>query len=143
MANAAEAQVIRDISDGSGAKFTRNKALSLKAKGLLSQMLSLPEDWDYTLKGLSLINRESYLLLKIGAEKRYIAKNVIIYTAEQVARILFSEVSMDVLQMTGNDHTEQTADPLELAEIKRRWNPYIDQLPEYAYICDDLLSGRK
>ena len=30
----------------------RNKALSLKAKGLLSQMLSLPEDWDYTLKGL-------------------------------------------------------------------------------------------
>ena len=38
----------------------RNKELSLKAKGLLSQMLSLPEDWDYTLAGLSLINREKY-----------------------------------------------------------------------------------
>ena len=37
----------------------RNKALTLKAKGLLSQMLSLPEDWDYTLAGLSYINRES------------------------------------------------------------------------------------
>ena len=36
----------------------RNKELSLKAKGLLSQMLSLPEDWDYTLAGLSQINRE-------------------------------------------------------------------------------------
>ena len=36
----------------------RNKELTLKAKGLLSQMLSLPEDWDYTLIGLSLINRE-------------------------------------------------------------------------------------
>ena len=36
----------------------RNKELTLKAKGLLSQMLSLPEDWDYTLAGLSLINRE-------------------------------------------------------------------------------------
>ena len=36
----------------------RNKELSLKAKGLLSQMLSLPEDWDYTLAGMSLINRE-------------------------------------------------------------------------------------
>ena len=36
----------------------RNKELSLKAKGLLSQMLSLPEDWDYTLAGLSFINRE-------------------------------------------------------------------------------------
>ena len=37
----------------------RNKELTLKAKGLLSQMLSLPEDWDYTLAGLSQINRES------------------------------------------------------------------------------------
>ncbi len=36
----------------------RNKELTLKAKGLLSQMLSLPEDWDYTLAGLSYINRE-------------------------------------------------------------------------------------
>lgn len=37
----------------------RDKELSLKAKGLLSQMLSLPENWDYTLAGLSHINRES------------------------------------------------------------------------------------
>ena len=37
----------------------RNKDLTLKAKGLLSQMLSLPDNWDYTLAGLSCINRES------------------------------------------------------------------------------------
>lgn len=37
----------------------RNKDLSLKAKGLLSQMLSLPENWDYTLRGLAFINKES------------------------------------------------------------------------------------
>ena len=37
----------------------RNKELSLKAKGLLSQMLSLPVVWYYTLSGLSYINRES------------------------------------------------------------------------------------
>jgi len=36
----------------------RNNDLTLKAKGLLSQMLSLPENWDYTLQGLSIINRE-------------------------------------------------------------------------------------
>ncbi len=28
----------------------RDKSLSLKAKGLLSQILSLSEDWDYTLR---------------------------------------------------------------------------------------------
>lgn len=37
----------------------KNRALTLKAKGLMSLMLSLPEDWDYTLKGLSLISVES------------------------------------------------------------------------------------
>lgn len=36
----------------------RNSQLSLKAKGLLSQILSLPEDWDYTLRGLAQINAE-------------------------------------------------------------------------------------
>ena len=36
----------------------RNTELSLKAKGLLSLMLSLPENWDYTTKGLSLICKD-------------------------------------------------------------------------------------
>lgn len=36
----------------------RNRQLSLRAKGLLSQMLSLPPDWDYTLAGLAAINLE-------------------------------------------------------------------------------------
>lgn len=36
----------------------RDKSISLKAKGLLSQMFSLPDSWDYTLKGLAHINRE-------------------------------------------------------------------------------------
>ena len=31
----------------------RDMSLSLKAKGLLSLMLSLPENWDYTMKGLA------------------------------------------------------------------------------------------
>ena len=36
----------------------RNTDLSLKAKGLLSLMLSLPEDWDYTMKGLARICKD-------------------------------------------------------------------------------------
>ena len=36
----------------------KNRALSLKAKGLLSLMLSLPDDWDYTLQGLAHISLE-------------------------------------------------------------------------------------
>ena len=36
----------------------RDKTISFKAKGLLSLMLSLPEDWDYTLAGLTRISLE-------------------------------------------------------------------------------------
>ena len=36
-----------------------DKRISLKAKGLLSQMLSLPDTWDFTLRGLAHINKES------------------------------------------------------------------------------------
>lgn len=36
----------------------RNRQISLRAKGLLSQILSLPPDWDYTLAGLAAINLE-------------------------------------------------------------------------------------
>ena len=36
----------------------RNVGLSLKSKGLLSMMLSLPEDWNYTTRGLAKICKE-------------------------------------------------------------------------------------
>lgn len=37
----------------------KDKDLSYKAKGLLSFMLSLPEDWNYSLAGLCSISKET------------------------------------------------------------------------------------
>ena len=42
----------------------RDKNLSLKAKGLLSLMLSLPEDWDYSIQGLVQIVKENETAVK-------------------------------------------------------------------------------
>jgi hypothetical protein len=42
----------------------REKQMSLKAKGLLSEMLSLPDDWDYSIAGLATINKESVTSIK-------------------------------------------------------------------------------
>lgn len=42
----------------------RNKNLSLKAKGLLSVMLSLPDDWNYTIGGLVAISKENETTIK-------------------------------------------------------------------------------
>ena len=36
----------------------KNKKLTLKAKGLLSLMLSLPEDWNYNMQGLATLSRD-------------------------------------------------------------------------------------
>lgn len=42
----------------------KNRALSLKAKGLLSLVLSLPDDWDYTLQGLAHISLEKVVAIR-------------------------------------------------------------------------------
>ena len=44
----------------------RDRTITLKAKGLLSQMFSLPKDWDYTLKGLAYINMEGIDAIRSG-----------------------------------------------------------------------------
>ena len=36
----------------------KEKGLSLKAKGIMSLMLSLPEDWDYTVAGLATLSKD-------------------------------------------------------------------------------------
>ena len=46
----------------------KNRTLTLKAKGLLSVMLSLPEEWNYTTRGLAAICREG--VDSIGAALR-------------------------------------------------------------------------
>lgn len=42
----------------------RERGMSLKAKGLLSMMLSLPEDWDYSVDGLCAICKENQSAIK-------------------------------------------------------------------------------
>ena len=42
----------------------KQKDMSLKAKGLLSEMLSLPDDWDYSIAGLVAINKENECAIK-------------------------------------------------------------------------------
>ena len=47
----------------------RDKNLSLKAKGLLSFMLSLPEDWDYSISGLVSICKEEETAIKTALKE--------------------------------------------------------------------------
>lgn len=53
----------KDYTIMSNAHF-KEKTMSLKAKGLLSEMLSLPDDWDYSINGLVAINKENETAIK-------------------------------------------------------------------------------
>ena len=53
---------------------------------------------------------------------------------------MLEDIALDVLLLTENEHSIETADPLERAEIVRRWQPYFGQLPEYEYLREELTS---
>lgn len=93
----------------------RNKDLTLKAKGLLSQMLSLPEDWDYTLAGLSHINRE-----KIDAIREAVRE------LERVGYIIRSRERDEKGRLRGADYLiyEQPQPPL--SDLPTLENPILD-----------------
>uniref|UniRef100_UPI003FED84A7 MobA/MobL family protein n=1 Tax=Gemmiger formicilis TaxID=745368 RepID=UPI003FED84A7 len=61
----------------------RNKELSLKAKGLLSQMLSLPEDWDYSHKS-EIVHTE--IMLPPHAPPEYADRNTLWNAAEAIEK---------------------------------------------------------
>ena len=69
----------------------RNANLSLKAKGLLSMMLSLPEDWNYTTRGLAKICKEG--VDAIGAALRELeAAGYIVRHNGKARRIKYREI---------------------------------------------------
>lgn len=50
----------------------RNRQLSLRAKGLLCQMLSMPPEWNFTLQGLAYINKEGLDAITLVMHERII-----------------------------------------------------------------------
>lgn len=93
----------------------RNKELTLKSKGLLSQMLSLPEDWDYTLAGLSYINRE-----KIDAIREAVRE------LEKAGYIMRSRERDEKGRLRGADYViyEQPQPPI--SDLPTLENPILD-----------------
>ena len=59
----------------------KNKDLSLKAKGLLSLMLSLPEDWNYNIRGLASLSRDGIDSVRSAIKElehyMYVERNII------------------------------------------------------------------
>ena len=101
----------------------RNTDLSLKAKGLLSLMLSLPENWDYTTKGLAKICRDGVDSICSTVKE-----------LEEHGYIIRQRVRNNAGQLTTVEYTilEQPQQPSPKRENPALDNPILGK-PEQAY----------
>ena len=76
----------------------RNRKLSLKAKGLQSLMLSLPEEWDYSLKGLAAICKDGVdsisSTLRELEEAGYVSRKSIRYLTRNLPKAMRTKMSL-------------------------------------------------
>ena len=86
----------------------RDMSLSLKAKGLMSLMLSLPEGWKYSARGLAAICKEGTeavsAALRELEERGYVFRNVI---RDKSGRIVSTEYVIYEKPDTENPDTEK------------------------------------
>ena len=71
----------------------------------------------------------------IDPTKNTIEEDQIITSADELCAELFNEVATDVFQEAKREHFYPDADDDEIAEIRRRWQPYLDLLPAYRSSC--------
>ena len=92
----------------------RNTGLSLKAKGLLSLMLSLPEEWDYATKGLAHICKDGVDSICAGVRE-----------LEELGYVIRERVRNENGQLGAIEYTilEQPIEPSPKREKPKQENP--------------------
>lgn len=105
----------------------RDVELSLKAKGLLSLMLSLPENWDYTTKGLACICKDGVdsitSALKELESHGYLTRQRIRYGNGRLGDITYTIHERPVIQEAKEEKEEQLEQGEPEPEKPERENP--------------------
>lgn len=110
----------------------KDKNISLKAKGLLSQMLSLPSDWDYSIQGLAAINKEGVDAIKSTLKELekygYITRQRLRNKLGQLSQIEYTvyEKPMEENQRTFSEKPPKVENPL-LEDEPKVENPLVDK----------------
>lgn len=88
-------------------------------------------------------DKVGYVWLAIGLEPLYVDTGRRIESAEDLCRECLESIGMDVLYLTDKDHGFENADAQERAEIRRRWEPFMAQLPQFYYLCSEILDDEE
>ena len=110
----------------------RNTKLSLKAKGLLSLMLSLPEEWDYTTKGLARICKDGVDSICAGVRE-----------LEEHGYVIRQRVRNPNGQLGAIEYTilEQPRPPEPKPEKSERENPVLDNPEQASPVLEEPEQG--
>lgn len=100
----------------------REKKMSLKAKGLLSLMISLPDDWDYSIAGLTTLSKD-------GKDSVMSALNEL----EEFGYLKRTRITDDKGKFAGYDYDifEQPQSENPYAENPNTGNPNTENPPQY------------
>lgn len=101
----------------------QDRTLSLKAKGLLSYMLSLPDDWDYSLKGLTVGCKDGIDSVRSAVHeletKGYLCRSKV---RDPRGRII--DYNYEVFECPQKESVENT--PILVADSPSSENPMLD-----------------
>lgn len=109
----------------------RDRTISLKAKGLLSIMLSLPEDWDYTMVGLARISKEGVCSIQTAIDE-----------LELAGYVTHSRVRNAKGQLKGTEYVIYERS-IKLDREPKGDNPVLAPDPDNPFLFDDSPSPKK
>ncbi|MBO4865458.1 MAG: hypothetical protein J5582_02645 [Ruminococcus sp.] len=102
----------------------RSTNLSLKAIGLLSKVLSLPENWDYSISGLTDICKEKETAIKAALDELKHCGYLV------VTKLMPNETNSGRIEYTYNDSVTSVVDKYKLSEQLKDVNERISALDD-------------
>lgn len=110
----------------------KDKNLSLKGKGLLSLMLSLPDSWDYSIAGLCTICKENETAIKSALNELkkcgYLEVTKLYPGQSQSGRI---EYIYDIFEQPKKDIVQDISEAKEPKKQKRFQKPTLQEIRDY------------
>jgi|GEM_PF-578114 hypothetical protein len=112
----------------------------IKGGFLISSMVGLNSratmDMDATIKGYP-VTQDVFLTIN---EKTHESESCDdLHTASQLCHRLLDDMAITVLLQTKRNHNFTNMDKDEAARVRAAWKPVIEKLPDYAYLCDEIL----
>lgn len=99
----------------------KDKQMSFKAKGLLSMMLSLPDDWDYSIAGLAKISKENEKAIKtILDELKELGYLIIVKLMPNETKSGRIEYVYDIYEVSTYKKQEYQKQGVEFQEVEKQ-----------------------